>query len=126
MNVPFVELRSRTTTSAPRSRISQWWLETEGSAIWKVLSSTRPTVVLSTFSSCERPVWPWLRITSLAIVGLRKNDYVQRRIQVKRKALQAKEITRHLLRFASHPLRSISSRNSANNGVESCGPGEAS
>ena len=29
MKVPLVEFRSLTTTSVPRSKISQWWLETE-------------------------------------------------------------------------------------------------
>ncbi len=55
MNVPFVALRSRMITSDPATMISQWWLDTDGSASSIALSLARPKAVVPSFKVKASP-----------------------------------------------------------------------
>ena len=66
-NVPFVESRSRTSSSSPRSRTSQCRPEMDGSTIWNVLPSARPTVAQASPNSWAGTETPFVMTTSLAI-----------------------------------------------------------
>ena len=67
MKVPLVEPRSLTTISSPLEDSSQWWLETLGSGRQNWLSSKRPSVPFSGFTSKTRSVKPAVMQTSFGI-----------------------------------------------------------